>query len=316
MGRKRKISEDIEVDVEVTDPPFEVDVDDSASLSSPHKKHKKHKKKHKKKKDETSFSSEPSSDLGSSPATPSKPSIKLKIKLGGKTLTSKDVPPPKAKEQANREGPVADNEPDIKTKSKGDDTSDEEEVWLKALEKGELDDYGRVKADKDLSLMTARQRAMIVGQSEAELMQLPTGYKKSDLTDEQKERRKQRADKRKVLAHEKREKDKKQTIDRLLKKQESKQKSTKARQAGKKAQKPHVRYLRTLNQRSISLPPNVPFPLKHQPPINPPKQQLCGLKGCKNARKYSCSKTGLSLCGLECYNKNKSANKHLWNTVR
>lgn len=33
----------------------------------------------------------------------------------------------------------------------------EEQKWLDALEKGELDDFGRVKQDKDVSMMTARQ---------------------------------------------------------------------------------------------------------------------------------------------------------------
>ena len=35
--------------------------------------------------------------------------------------------------------------------------SQEEQKWLDALEKGELDDFGRVKQDKDVSMMTARQ---------------------------------------------------------------------------------------------------------------------------------------------------------------
>ena len=33
----------------------------------------------------------------------------------------------------------------------------EEQKWLDALERGELDDFGRVKQDKDVSMMTARQ---------------------------------------------------------------------------------------------------------------------------------------------------------------
>ena len=35
--------------------------------------------------------------------------------------------------------------------------SQEEEDWLDALEAGELDDFGRVKHEKDTSTMTARQ---------------------------------------------------------------------------------------------------------------------------------------------------------------
>ena len=36
-------------------------------------------------------------------------------------------------------------------------SSQEEEEWLDALEAGELDDYGRMKTEKDTSMMTARQ---------------------------------------------------------------------------------------------------------------------------------------------------------------
>ena len=35
--------------------------------------------------------------------------------------------------------------------------SQEEEDWLDALEAGELDDFGRMKQEKDTSTMTARQ---------------------------------------------------------------------------------------------------------------------------------------------------------------
>jgi hypothetical protein len=35
--------------------------------------------------------------------------------------------------------------------------SQEEEDWLDALEAGELDDFGRLKQEKDTSMMTARQ---------------------------------------------------------------------------------------------------------------------------------------------------------------
>jgi hypothetical protein len=45
----------------------------------------------------------------------------------------------------------------FKTKKPGDDTSDEEQEWLNALEKGELDDMGGIKKNRDPLLMTARQ---------------------------------------------------------------------------------------------------------------------------------------------------------------
>ena len=69
---------------------FLVDVEESPS--SAHKKHKKHKKKHKKKKSHgpgEDYSSElASSELGSQSDT-GKPSIKLKIKIGGQTFGEK-----------------------------------------------------------------------------------------------------------------------------------------------------------------------------------------------------------------------------------
>ena len=40
-------------------------------------------------------------------------------------------------------------------------SEDEESKWLDALESGDLDDYGRLKKEKDVSLMTARQVSKI-----------------------------------------------------------------------------------------------------------------------------------------------------------
>ena len=38
---------------------------------------------------------------------------------------------------------------------------DDEDLWLEALEKGELDDNGEIPKTRDPSLMTARQRALM-----------------------------------------------------------------------------------------------------------------------------------------------------------
>ena len=39
----------------------------------------------------------------------------------------------------------------------------------------------------------------------------------------------------------------------------------------------------------------------------PPKQRAsCGVSGCRNQKKYSCSRTGVPLCSLDCYKKNLS----------
>lgn len=37
---------------------------------------------------------------------------------------------------------------------------------------------------------------------------------------------------------------------------------------------------------------------------------LCGVENCENPKRYSCSKTGIPLCSLECYRKNLTASDH------
>ncbi|XP_061188799.1 INO80 complex subunit B-like [Saccostrea echinata] len=142
-----------------------------------HKKHKKHKKKHKKKKDlSEDYAVIPEGGAGSGPK------IKLKLKIGGQTMGTKNLPSVEKTENSGDDSPIIDvtddtwggDEPSFPTKKKGDDTSDEEKEWLDALEKGTLDDSGMLKRSKDPKLMTARQRALIHGQ-QAELLQLPSG---------------------------------------------------------------------------------------------------------------------------------------------
>ncbi|KAL4234334.1 INO80 complex subunit B [Mactra antiquata] len=297
MGKRRESNRE---KVERQDSP------DIVQSPSSHKKHKKHKKKHRKYPNEDA---ESTIDTGS-PKAP----LKLKLKIGTETLATKNVVTV-TNETTDSIVNVTDDQwdddgidPTIKTKKPGDETSDEEKEWLSALEKGELDDYGEVsKGKKDPSLMTARQRALKHGTQEQELLQLPTGYRQVELTEEQLKRREQRANKRKQMAHEKREKDKKQTIDRLLKKQESKFKG-KGR-GGRKTDAPKVTYINNTTGISISVPDGIPFPFESQKSDKPPQKQKCGVKGCRNEKKYACSKTGISLCSLECYKKNLTFHK-------
>lgn len=259
-----------------------------------HKKHKKHKKKHKKKK-----------DGGLDDISP-KPPITLKLKIGGETLGTKSVQSVK-KELSSDESQdqiidVLDIGDDDKSKKPGEDTSDEEKEWLDALEKGDLDDSGMLKKSKDPKLLTARQRALFHGHQE-ELLQLPSGYRQVELTEEQVLKRQQRAKKRRQQAHEKREKDKKQTLDRLLKKQESKNKSMKTKTT-KKSNAPKVHYVNNHHGITISVPAGIQFPFVAEKASPPKPKTLCGVKGCSNLKKYSCSKSGVPLCSLACYKIN------------
>lgn len=113
--------------------------------------------------------------------------------------------------------------------------------------------------------------------------------------------------KRKQLADEKREKDKKKTMERLLKKQDSKA----AKQAKLKIVKssiPAIVYKQNLDNTVMMFPEGCDYPLQTQKIGNYPNQKFCSV-GCGSLKKYSCSKTGAFLCSLKCYKTNLSKSK-------
>ncbi|XP_075969710.1 INO80 complex subunit B [Anticarsia gemmatalis] len=290
----------------------------------PPKKHKRHKhKKHKKRKLENEYDSESSIDVSYEDAMDK--SYKMKVKgrdlpgtsaadlLKAQTMKSssdsrRSIPgsssstPPKASSSKK------------KKKGRESGTSSEEERWLDAIKSGKLEEVDeelkKIKP-KDPKMMTARQRAMYERGTDKEtspggevLLALPSGYKEKVMTEEAIQKAALKSQKRKQLADEKREKDKKKTMDRLLKKQESK--NLKNTHKGKPAKRlePMIVYKNNNNEISLSLPLGVPFPIEKQCPIDPPKPVLCGVEGCENIKKYNCSKTGVPLCSLECYKRN------------
>ncbi|TMW45521.1 hypothetical protein DOY81_009394, partial [Sarcophaga bullata] len=186
-------------------------------------------------------------------------------------------------------------------------TSSEEERWLNAVESGKLEEIEDVELRKmkDPKLMTARQRAMYDRNNDTEsapgfsetLMALPTGYKEKEKpqTAEELQKAALKILKRKQQADEKREKDKKKTMERLLKKQESKHRAGNKPKAIKETI-PMISYKNTTEGAFIQLPAGVDFPLQPQTPKEPPKPQLCGITGCNNPKVYNCSKTNLPLC--------------------
>ena len=210
-----------------------------------------------------------------------------------------------------------------KTKKRRDSgTSSEEERWLNAVESGKLEEIEDVELRKmkDPKLMTARQRAMYDRNNDTEsapgfsetLMALPTGYKEKEKpqTAEELQKAALKILKRKQQADEKREKDKKKTMERLLKKQESKHRAGNKPKAIKETI-PMISYKNTTEGAFIQLPAGVEFPLQPQMPKEPPKQQLCGIAGCNNPKVYNCSKTNLPLCSFACYRKNVQSLKEI-----
>ncbi|KAL3234196.1 hypothetical protein MRX96_022633 [Rhipicephalus microplus] len=259
----------------------------------PHKRHKKHKhKKHKRKRgtDQEEEALSPPVSPQSGGDNGGKPALKLKIKIGGQQALEKNVT-------------RAADEPSL---SHGSD--DEEEAWLEALESGRLEEVDdELRKMKDPTLMTARQRALLESKSKDKDEDGPPAVQVEpiqEMTEEMIQRRMQRARKRKQQAEEKKEKDKKQTIERLLKKSESRLRACK--KPAKKADMPKVSLLRSSEAGTLLVfPPGIPFPLV--PAVAPceyPRRVLCSIKGCSNPKKYSCSKTGVSLCSLECYKAN------------
>ncbi|GFO41168.1 ino80 complex subunit b [Plakobranchus ocellatus] len=130
------------------------------------------------------------------------------------------------------------------------------------------------------------------------------GYKTVELTEEQKQRRQEKAQKRRQQANEKMENDKNQTVHKLLKKQDSKNKRAFKARGGKRSNIPRILYRNTQDRISIHLPGEVSFPLVAQTATLYPEAQLCGVDGCYNKKTSVCSKTGVAVCGLQCYKKN------------
>lgn len=198
-------------------------------------------------------------------------------------------------------------------------TSSEEERWLDAIESGKLEQVDdELKKIKDPKLMTARQRAMYdrnmdnnkeTSPGGEALMALPSGYKEKVMTAEAIQKAALKSQKRKQLADEKREKDKKKTMERLLKKQETK--TTKNnKKIVPKVTVPMITYVDSVkNGTLIRFPPNVDFPIQPQTSREPPKPILCAI--CNAVKRYNCSRTNIPLCSFKCYKVNVESVKQI-----
>lgn len=292
-----------------TEEELSIDVTGSMPLFKKHKKHKH--KKHRRKKDPLKpedLISDP--ELMSSVDIDMKPALKLKFKIGSQTLGEKSVAiiQDVGMEDENQLIDVVEDVLPSAVVKPESDISDED-AWLEALESGKLDEYDEMKRMKDPALMTARQRALLESklQRDTQLQEyvvMPIDYKEKEMTEEMLQKKEMRAKKRRQQAQEKREKDKIQTIDRLLKKQDPKPKGSKSK-TSKKAEVPKFTYINGRDAMTISIPVGFDFPLKKSGPDRPiPLPVYCGAAGCKNLKKYTCSRTGVPLCSLDCYRKN------------
>lgn len=147
------------------------------------------------------------------------------------------------------------------------------------------------------------QKALLHKQQSQPLLELPMGYKEKEMTAEMMQKREERARKRRLQAAKKAEENKNQTIERLTKTSKAKIKSMKERKS-KQSQCPMIRYSDSVLGVAISFPAGVSAPLAAAPRPLPAAAASCGVAGCTNLKKYSCSKTGVPLCSLDCYRRN------------
>ncbi|TRY62768.1 hypothetical protein TCAL_11502 [Tigriopus californicus] len=204
-------------------------------------------------------------------------------------------------------------------------SQDEEEKWLDAVEAGNMTAVDpELKSIKDPKLMTARQRAMVEKQkvvvpeaedsfspvpmtAEGGHMALDYGYKKKELdTEESLQLKAIKSQKRKVIEMEKRENDKKKTMDRLLKKKDSKAAARQTKSV-KSVHRESPKFSYTINHSGqfVSVPVHATFPFKAQPPREPPPVILCAMPTCGAPKKYQCARSGKPLCSLPCYKANQ-----------
>ncbi|XP_040275407.1 INO80 complex subunit B isoform X2 [Bufo bufo] len=296
-----------------------------------HKKHKKHKKKHHQ---EGGAPCAHTHHRSTDTKTTQKPQLRLKIKLGGQVLGTKSVPTfTVIPEQSRSQSPLMvvdeDDEPmegvpieqyrawldedsnmDPLPSPRGAPASeqDEETRWLDALERGDLDVNGDLKRETDETLLTARQRALLQKQQTPTAPLYPAAVYScppQEISQEMLVKREEKARKRRLQAAKKAEESKKQTIERLTKTSKSRgAKPASGRRGGRHPPCPTVRYVNNAHSVTVSYPPGVPYPVPAEPRPALPAPQLCRAPGCSNPKRYSCAKTRLPLCSLECYHRN------------
>ncbi|XP_053560376.1 INO80 complex subunit B isoform X2 [Bombina bombina] len=302
-----------------------------------HKKHKKHKKKHHQDVAGMFPESTPKSQHRAAESTP-KPQLKLKIKLGGQVLGTKSVPTftviPELSQSPSPLMVVDDDEPlegvpieqyrawldedsnldPLPSPVGGGETEqDEESRWLDALERGELDVNGDLKREIDESLLTARQKALLQKQQALpHTLFSPTEYQRPppELSEEMLVKREEKARKRRLQAAKKAEESKKQTIERLTKTSKSRGNKPNREKRGRHPTCPTIRYQNSAEGITVSFPPGIPGPTPAEPLPALPAPTMCSVPGCGNAKKYSCSRTGVALCSLGCYRKNLLSTTH------
>lgn len=191
---------------------------------------------------------------------------------------------------------------------------DDEEAWLDALEKGDLDDYGELKKEKDPSLLTARQKA-IKERTGISVKPTTSSIPKVEMMSEEAQKKKAEKNKRRKLqAVRKAEESQKQTIERLIKQQglrgnkDRQRKGVGGNENANSSQPvesnstPMIKFVSRGHTLTVSFPTDVDCPLKSSVSTIPKPRPKCVI--CGKPKRYNCSRTNKPLCSMECYKNN------------
>ncbi|ORX47516.1 hypothetical protein DM01DRAFT_320459 [Hesseltinella vesiculosa] len=161
--------------------------------------------------------------------------------------------------------------------------------------------------------MTKRQRAKMNREDDDELLELPmdTGKKQLRTQEEEALRRSEVARRRKNQSIQRAEKDKQDTINRLLKKQAGKSKKNEVSEADQPKHKRHhdphaIRYVQCPQESTLNIPEKLTVDevFGWQPWDNkrsPKPMETCDVQGCTNIKKYTAKSSGKAVCSLEHY---------------
>ncbi|KAB7499151.1 INO80 complex subunit B [Armadillidium nasatum] len=173
---------------------------------------------------------------------------------------------------------------------------------------------------KNPRLMTARQRALMEKRSDGvdetfagipaePLLALPSGLKEKVVTEEMLAKKAMKSKRRREQAIEKREEDKDKSYS-IFSDSKGKLMTLQSR-SFRSLGNPKTSTNKFLNfccdSSHFGIPGNESFIFEIP---EAPKPVLCGGGGCMSIKKYSCSKTGLLLCSLECYRRNLQVKIH------
>ena len=216
--------------------------------------------------------------------------------------------------------------PSSNKKRKRQNSADEEEKWLEAVDSGNLPAVdAELKAIRDPKLMTARQRAVMDRKNDDYSNETDSGHlslsylsakkssKNGSLVDEEEMQRLKaiKSAKRKEIELEKREQDRIKTVEKLLTSKSSTLKNTALSQTSaaivsSRKQVPKISYVHRKEGPLLTFPKGMDIPISAKKPVDPPVPIKCSIENCQNIKKYNCSKTGKPLCSLYCYKQNST----------